>query len=459
MTNRLYPGLAFMALLLAGCPTRTIYYDAGADHPNVEKGGASGHGAGAGAAGTNAIGGAGGHSSGGIAASGDGGAAGQDSGGAAGQGSAGTVGQGTGGTAGDGKGGGAGQDQGGNGGSGGVSNEGGAAGVGQSGGAGGANSCGKSCNGGSCQAGQCQPLLLAQYTGAAELIDIGATSVYVSTDLGYIGKAAKDGSDLKAPQMPSFVTSARIGTHAIEDGDRVFFVWWGGSAYQVSFCSSQSGETTIMPVGGSATQYFAVDKANHRIGWIDYSPTRILVGSTTGTITGTQILAMDGSWSEQPLYSAAGGLFLVGSTGTIQRLPLSGGAFRTVASGAGNGNVTILGDNGTNLYFYDGASIRFTPLPAGDGLIGQKLIDTSLSPATARRFAVDAQTAYWISSGKIHTCELAQCDATEQIVASQASVQVEDVGIDGNALYWANAVEGNVPGSGLSYFSVWKLAR
>ncbi len=301
--------------------------------------------------------------------------------------------------------------------------------------------------------------MLAQYTGEAELIDIGTDNVYVSTDLGYIGKAAKDGSDLKPPQMPSFVTSARIATHTVEDGDRVFFVWWGSSAYQVASCSSQSCEPTIMPVGGTGTQYFAVDTVDHRIAWIDYSPTRILVGSTVGTITGTQILGMDSAWSEQQLYYAAGGLFIVGSDGTIQRLPVTGGALRKVASGAGTGNLTILGDNGTNLYFYDGTSIRFTPLPAGDGLVGQELIDTTYSPGTGHKFAADAQTAYWVSSGKIHTCRLSQCNSTEQIIASQAAVQVEDLGLDQNALYWADTTDGSVPLSGLAYFSIWKLAK
>jgi len=297
--------------------------------------------------------------------------------------------------------------------------------------------------------------MLAQYTGNPELIDVGATSVYVSTDLGYIGRAAKDGSDLTAPVMPSFVTSAFIGTHVFEDGDRVFFVWWG-SSFHVAFCSSQSCEATITPIGGQYTQFFAVDQADHRIAWIDYSPTAIFVAPTAGTVTGAVITSgIDATSNGSPLYYAGGGIFRTNGT-AIERLPLTGGSFRGVASGTDT--VTILGDNGSSLYFYDGASIRFTPLPAGNGATGQKLIDTPFAPGSGRRFAVDATMAYWISNSKIHTCQLTQCNATEQIIASQAAVQVEDIGADESALYWANLPEASLP-SGPTYFSVWKVAK
>lgn len=455
MTYRWRASPALLLLFAAGCPTRTIYYDAGADHGAVEQGGNSGHGPG-GAAGTGA---AGANGSGGVAGQGAGGAAGQGSTGAAGQGIiAGTGGHTSGGTAGQGAGGTAGRGSGGTstGGSAGAGS-GGAAGSTGVGGAGGSNTCGHSCLGGACEGGQCQPVELAQYTGNPDLIDIGATSVYVSTDLGYVGKAAKDGSDLKAPQMPAFVTSAFIGAHVYEDGDRAFFVWYG-STFQLAFCSLTSCEATITPIGGPHTQYFAVDPVDHRIAWIDYSPTQLLVAPTTGSVSGAPINSgIDTGSGGSPLYYAAEGLFTPNGM-TVQRLPLSGGSFRTAAYGAGPDNVTILGDNGINLYFYDGAAIRFTPLPAGDGSIGQDLIDTALSPGPGRRFAVDGQTAYWVSGRKIHTCRLSQCNASEQIIASQSAVQVEDIGIDESALYWANDTEGSLP-SGPTYFSVWKLAR
>jgi len=199
-----------------------------------------------------------------------------------------------------------------------------------------------------------------------------------------------------------------------------------------------------------------VDQTDHRIAWISYSPTQILVGPTTGTVTGTAISSgIDPTSSGTPLYYAEGGLFFAADA-NVERVPLTGGSFRTAAYGSGN--VAIVGDNGSNLYFYDGTSIRFTPLPAGNGAIGEKLIDTPFSPGPGHKFAADTQTAYWVSSGKIHTCQVAQCNGTEQIIPTLASVDVDDLGIDQNALYWVTSPEGSLP-SGPEYFSVWKLAR
>jgi hypothetical protein len=54
--------------------------------------------------------------------------------------------------------------------------------------------CGHDCLGGSCAAGQCQPVMIAQYIGHPMIISVGDQAVYLTTDSGYVGRASKDGS-------------------------------------------------------------------------------------------------------------------------------------------------------------------------------------------------------------------------------------------------------------------------
>lgn len=84
--------------------------------------------------------------------------------------------------------------------------------------------CGHDCLGGTCVNGQCQPMLIAQYIGNPQTIYVGGDAVYVTSDLGYIGRAKKDGSDLKALAMPGFASSAFYAGLLAEDGDRLFLV-------------------------------------------------------------------------------------------------------------------------------------------------------------------------------------------------------------------------------------------
>jgi len=107
--------------------------------------------------------------------------------------------------------------------------------------------CGHDCLGGACLAGQCQPVELAQYTGNLQTIAVGAQYVYATTDLGYIGRANKDGSDLQPFAMPGFVSSTLPGTLVAEDGDRAFFVWYGNSP-QLVYCSTTGCDASITPM-------------------------------------------------------------------------------------------------------------------------------------------------------------------------------------------------------------------
>jgi hypothetical protein len=170
--------------------------------------------------------------------------------------------------------------------------------------------CGHDCLGGTCSGGQCQAVLLGQFTGNPNNLSVAPQHVYVTTDLGYVARVNKDGSDLKPFAMPGFTSTAFEGAPVEEDGDRAFFVW-NGNPLRLASCATSSCDSTITPLGGPYSQYFAVDSADHRIVWIDYSPSQFWTASTTGTPTGTALpggTLASGSTGSRVLY-AQGGLY------------------------------------------------------------------------------------------------------------------------------------------------------
>jgi hypothetical protein len=314
--------------------------------------------------------------------------------------------------------------------------------------------CGHDCLGGTCSGGQCQPVLIAQYLGNPEIIYVGADSVYLTTDLGFVGRAKKDGSDLKPPAMPGFASSAYFGTLVGEDGNRVFLVRTPGSVPQLTYCLPSGCDATATPIGGSYTQYFAVDDVDHQLIWVDYSPSRIMASSSLGTISGTPILGgtLASGASGSRLVYAQGGIFYSDGN-SVYRLPISGGSLIGVA--LGTSPLTILGANSAFLYVYDGSAIGYVPLPNGTGHAPTPLIGASVSPNVDGHFAVDDSSAYWVDQG-VKTCQLSNCSTSLRSLPLPSSDPVEDVGIDDQAIYSLVGTYDSVNGTGCA---VLKLAK
>lgn len=454
MTNKPVARAALILLFFAGCPTRTIYYDAGAGDAGPSQGGTSGRESGGGA------------STGLTGAAGVGGGTAGLGGGAAGSGSAGS-------------GGGAAGSQGGQAGAGGVTDTAGNAGTrggagsnGTAGAAGGAASscldttsdskncgrCGHDCLGGTCSASQCQPLLLGQFTGNPNNLSVAAQFVYVTTDSGYIARVNKDGTDVRPFAMPSFSSTAFQGTPVGEDGDRAFFVW-NGSPIRLVYCGVSSCDSSITPLGGPYSQYFAVDPADHKIAWIDYSPSQFWTASTVGVPTATAVpggTLASGSSGSRVVYAKGGLYYSIGQS--IERLPLSGGAQTTVGytSTQTSTSLVVLAANSDSLFFSDGSTIFSTPLPSGNGAPGTKLIDTDVSGHTGVLFVADDASVYWSTSG-VQSCQLTNCSGTQKVVSGTNADQYGEIGADATAIYWTQGA--TVPGQKIAAFTLWKLAK
>lgn len=296
---------------------------------------------------------------------------------------------------------------------------------------------------------------MAQYTGNLTTIFVGSQYIYATTDEGYIGRANKDGSDLKPSAQPGFVFSDYPGTTIAEDGSRAFFVWYNGSSIQLAYCSTSGCDTTITPIGGPSTQFFTVDQADHKIFWVDYSPTQLWSAPTTGTITGAALPGgtLPTGSNGSHLYYTQGGLFLPNSD-TVERLSASGGAFADVASGSTA--LSILGANDSDLYLYDGTSIGYIPLPNGTQSASAPLITTPLGSGNGRGFAADDTSAYWANT-TVQTCAIANCAATLKSLPSRSVDTVMDVGIDDQAVYWG--ANSPIPGESTDGCTLWKLAK
>ena len=317
--------------------------------------------------------------------------------------------------------------------------------------------CGHDCLGGGCTAGQCQPVELAQYTGNLQTISLGAQYVYATTDLGYIGRANKDGSDLKPFAMPGFASSTLIGTLVAEDGDRVFFVWYG-STLQLAYCSTSGCDASVTPIGDPYSQYFAVDQVDHKVVWIDYAPAaQFWSAPSTGTITGSAIPGgtLPSGSNGSRLFYAQGGIFFT-SGSALMRISLSGGSFTTPT--IASSSLTILGANHSNIFLYDGTSIVNTPLPNGTGGPPETLIATSVDTGSDGGFDADDTSVYWVANEGVHACLIANCAASQRTLPTRSVDMVQDVKTDSQAVYWG-AGSPNTGNSGVSGSSVWKLAK
>jgi hypothetical protein len=316
-------------------------------------------------------------------------------------------------------------------------------------------SCGHDCLGGTCTGGQCQPVMIAQYTGNPELLYVGAEAVYVTTDLGYVGRAQKDGSDLKPFAMPGFVSSVFIGTTLAEDGDRVFLVRYDGDALRVSYCLATGCDATATPIGGPHTQLFAVDQTDHKVVWLEDSPRRFVSASTLGTPSGVDIPGespSSGAEIDRLFYSQGGIYFADGAH--LDRKPISGGSIGRVT--VGDMPLAILGANSSAMFLYDGTAIASVPLPSGDGGRPKPLFAATVDSSLDGHFVADDNAIYWANNGIAMTCRLSDCPGTITTLPKRSGDSIADVGIDSTAIYW---VAGGSFVNSTSACTVWKLAR
>ena len=317
--------------------------------------------------------------------------------------------------------------------------------------------CGHDCLGGTCSGGACQAVLIARYLGNPVIIGVGADSVYLTTDIGYVGRARKDGSDLKPFAMPGFASSAFIGTFVAEDRDRVFLSRFTGSTVQLSYCPTSGCDAEATAFGGPYSQYFAVDNSSHKIFWIDYSPTQIWAASTVGTVSGSTVpgAALTNGASYSRLLYAQGGLYFADGN-AVRKLPAAGGSLITVT--LSSSQISVLGTNSSRLFVYDGSAIGYAPLPNGTGAMPAPLIVTERADSNVDgRFAADDTAVYWIVNHALVTCEIANCSATIQSLTSATGEHVTDVGIDDHAIFWAEIAFDSATNTGAS--TVWRLAK
>jgi hypothetical protein len=317
--------------------------------------------------------------------------------------------------------------------------------------------CGHDCLGGMCAGGQCQGVLIAQYLGHPEIIYVGAQAVYATTDLGYVGRASKDGADLKPIAMPGFASSAFSGTLLAEDGDRMFLVRVLGGDIQLSYCATSRCDSTAMAVGGPYSQYFAVDQADHTIMWLDYSPTRLMTAATQGVVSGAPVVggALGDGAIVAPLFYSHGGVYFVADRTNISRIPVAGGSIASITSSTAP--LTILGANSSSLFVSDGTAISSVPLPSGDGGSPHALIVSGVNTNIHGHFAADDRRMYWTDNGgQGHVCDVSNCQGTQKALPKRGVERFEDVGADETAVY---LLADSSDATNKAIATVWKLAK
>jgi hypothetical protein len=316
--------------------------------------------------------------------------------------------------------------------------------------------CGHDCLGGECTAGECQPVTIARYIGTPQIIYVGAQAIYITTDLGYVGRASKDGSDLGPVAMPGFASSASYETTLAEDGDRIFLVKWYGSAFQVSYCLTSGCDSSAVAVGGPYTKYFAVDESDHKVVWIDYGPPRLVSSGTLTTVAGQDLPggALASGTNGSRLFYTQGGIYFADGN-NVNRIPVAGGSIATVTSFTVP--LKILGANSDSLFLYDGTIIRAIPLPSGDGGSPRAIIGAAVIAEIDGHFAADDESMYWVSAGQANSCRIANCSGTQRALPKRAGDSIWDLGIDDAAVYLL--AESGSSDAGITTCSLQKLAR
>ena len=138
----------------------------------------------------------------------------------------------------------------------------------------------------------------------------------------------------------------------------------------------------------------------------------------------------------------------------VNRIPVAGGSTAGVAGGTAP--LAILGANSTSLFLYDGSTIGSVPLPSGDGGGPKPLIAAAVNMNVHGHFAADNGSMYWASNGQANTCQIANCSGTQKALPKRSIDRIEDVGIDGTAIYLcADTTDAANP----VVSTVWKLAK
>lgn len=322
---------------------------------------------------------------------------------------------------------------------------------------------GHDCLGGQCQAGQCQPVLIAQYLGEPLSMAVGATFVCETNIDSEIGCAHKDGSDLRAFAYPSETAMAFLGARSSVDGNRLVFsqlIPAGG--FQIAACDIGNCESTAQAIGGSYTQYSAVDPIAHRVYWIDGAS--ILYSATSGAPQSTPLpFDLRGTSLGPPmLYSRNSILYTYqGIAGpAVYRIPINAGGSSTSAVSIGSGQARATNDQ--SVFWSESDGIHSIPLPNGLGG-GSNLV---LPGVTPENLTADQNSLYWTESPGVGTCQIASCVATRKKLPPGPSTSTDvpfsthDVGVDDTAVFWVAQTSGTAAaGTTLTSAKIFKLAK
>ena len=322
---------------------------------------------------------------------------------------------------------------------------------------------GHDCLGGPCTAGQCQPVLIAQYLRDPMSMAIGTNVVCETSNGGLIGCAHKDGSDLQPFAYPAETANAFLGGRAVIDGNRLIFAQLiAAGGFQLAICDIGNCESTSQAFGSPYTQYATVDPIGHKMYWID--GTSIFSASTVGTPQPAQLLfdAAGATVGTPFLFSRSGLLFTWAMTSgnVIDRIPISVNGSSTTAVFVGSGQASATNDQ--SVFWDDTDGIRSVPLPNGIGG-GSNLV---LAGVTGARIAVDQTSVYWTASPGVATCTIANCAATRRQLppgpstAMDAPFSTRDVVVDDTAIFWVVSTLAQ-PQAGQTIVSakIFKLAK
>jgi hypothetical protein len=298
------------------------------------------------------------------------------------------------------------------------------------------------------------PTLIAQYLSRPHFIAVDATHVCYKSESTFVGCARKDGSDLKPFAYPDATAAAYAGTSIGVDSNKVLVVWAPPDApFRLSTCSISNCDGTIVALGGEYSWYFAVDRIEHRVFW--WEPDGFWVSPTTGLASARlPVTSLPAAIPSRFVYSRGNIYFRADNA--IYRLPVSISGTPAMPVYVSDAQMEPAAANDSSLFWIDATSIRSIPLPNGLGGGSTQVIDN----VAVRNYALvaDDVSLYWIASGLVETCRIANCAATRRSLP-MPEPDPQAIDVDDRAVYWVTRTEVNMGTGPIIAGKVWRLAK
>lgn len=302
--------------------------------------------------------------------------------------------------------------------------------------------CGHDCQGGQCSAGKCQSVTLATGKGRLMMVLVDGTYVYYGGDGVDVRRINTDGTGDVAIAPAGSTNAAKEWTYdsALAAGA----VLWGNDWVHLGVrgCPTPdcAGGPKLYELGQSNIHALAYNSTHGVVFFDDGTALRAAswpVGDPGNFVTGQDSIVEATSAGEFVYWASCAST----TSCYVRGHEVVGGETAELVT---NWDIQPFGMSagGGYLFLSGNGSVYATPLPAGSGANGPKLVGTA--GIDARKVFATADKVYWAASagngnpGAIVSCPVAGCSGSDPTVVAVTTSNPWGVTVAGGVLYWVS---------------------